>query len=87
MHEMSLMNSLMNKIFELSDKNNCKKVKKVSVWIGALSHMSKSHFKEHFDRASKGTLAENAELDITLSEDINHPNAQNILLESIDVED
>ncbi len=85
MHEQSLINNLIQKIIQLAAKEQAAKVTKVSVKLGALSHMSASHFKEHFDIAAKGTIAENAELETELSQDIYDPNAQAILLKSIDV--
>lgn len=85
MHEQSLMNNLMNKILLLAEKEHATKVTKVSVKLGALSHMSTEHFKEHFDISAKGTIAENAIIDAEEAYDINDPNAQTILLKSIDV--
>ncbi len=85
MHEHSLMNNLMSKIFAIAEKERAVKVTKVSVKLGALSHMSPEHFKEHFDIAAKGTIAENAILDTEECRDIHDPQAQAILLKSIDV--
>lgn len=85
MHEHSLMINLMNKILLLAEKEEAAQVTKVSVKLGALSHMSPEHFKEHFDIAAKGTIAENAAIDTEESHDVNDPNAQRILLKSIDV--
>lgn len=85
MHEMSLMNGLMNKIYETAQNEQACRVSKVSVWLGALSHMSADHFREHFEVSSKGGIAEHAELDIEVSDDEFHPQAQDILLLSIDV--
>jgi hydrogenase nickel incorporation protein HypA/HybF len=87
MHEHSLMNNLMKKILALAAKENAAKVTKVSVKLGALSHMSPEHFKEHFDFSAKGTIAENAIIETEQSTDVNDPNAQTILLKSIDVAD
>ena len=87
MHEMSLMNGLMNRIYEVAAKEKAKKVTEVKIWLGALSHMSPSHFQEHFDEASKGGIAEGARIIATVSEDESHPQAASILLESIDVQD
>lgn len=87
MHEQSLMNNLMDKIFSIAKKEGAAKVTKVSVRLGALSHMSPSHFKEHFDISSKGTIAENAQIETEESTDIHDPNAQSIVLKSIDVAD
>jgi hydrogenase nickel incorporation protein HypA/HybF len=86
MHEASLMTSLMNRIKTIAEAENAQRVTSVSVWLGALSHMSEAHFAEHFEHAAAGTIAEAAELDITLSEDTAHANAQDIILEGIEVE-
>lgn len=85
MHEQSLMNNLMKKILSLAEKENATQITKVSVKLGALSHMSPAHFKEHFDISAKGTIAEKAVIDAEEDQDINDPNAQTILLKSIDV--
>lgn len=85
MHEQSLTNNLINKILILAEKEHASLVTKVSVKLGALSHMSAEHFKEHFDISAKGTIAENAIIDAELSDDINDPDAQSVLLKSIDV--
>lgn len=87
MHEQSLMNNLMGKIFSIAKKEGAKKVTKVSVKLGALSHMSPSHFKEHFDISAKGTIAENAQIEAEESTDIHDQNAQSIVLKSIEVAD
>lgn len=87
MHEQSLMNDLIAKIEALVKENNARRAISVDVWLGALSHMSPDHFTEHYEESSPGTLAEGASLKIELSEDINDPNAQQILLRNIEVED
>ena len=86
MHEASLMRSLMRKIDELAKNEGAGKVTTVRVWLGALSHMSAAHFQEHFEQASKATVAEGASLEVEESTDINDPNAQDLLLRSIEVE-
>ena len=87
MHEASLMAALMRRINEATKNERAKKVVGVSVWIGALSHMSAEHFGEHFERAATGSLAEGARLDVTVSGDVAHANAQDILLQKIELED
>ena len=79
------MNDLMKKILFLATEKRAKKVTRVSVRLGALSHMSPSHFKEHFTIASQGTLAEGAEIDAEEAAEIDDPNALGIVLKSIDV--
>lgn len=86
MHEQSLINALIKKIISLAEKEQAKQVTKVSVKLGALSHMSASHFKEHYDIAAKGTIAEHAIIDTEESTDIYDPHAQVVILKSIDVQ-
>lgn len=87
MHEASVMAGLMRRIDEVAKAERAKKIVGLSVWIGALSHMSAEHFAEHFERAAAGSAAEGARLDVTVSQDIGHANAQDILLDKIELED
>ncbi len=86
MHEASLMKNLMAKIQALSEEQDAARVVGVHVRLGALSHMSPEHFREHFAESSRGTLAEGAELHITPCTDMTAPHAQDILLEAVEVE-
>ncbi|MCB1486232.1 MAG: hypothetical protein KDJ88_02115 [Bauldia sp.] len=76
----------MAKIDALAEAEKARRVVAVSVWCGALSHMTEAHFGEHFRQSAAGTIAEGARLDVTLSTDISDPNAQDVLLESIEIE-
>ncbi len=87
MHEASLMKSLMAKILEIAEKEDARRISAVEVWLGALSHMTPEHFREHFDVAAKGSIAEGARLIAEVSEDIDDPNAETILIKSIEAED
>ncbi|KZL16269.1 hydrogenase nickel incorporation protein HypA [Pseudovibrio axinellae] len=85
MHELSLMADLMRKIKDLAKDANSDKIVGVSVKLGALSHITPEHFREHFESASIGTCAEGAELKMEECTDHNDPNAQDILLKSVEV--
>ena len=85
MHEYSLLKDLMNKIQSLARENNAESVTEVKVRLGALSHISADHFREHFKEAAGGTVAENARLEIEQLTDETDPRAQNIMLESIGI--
>ena len=87
MHEQSLMTDLMKKINAIGEDGQARSIVKVRVKLGALSHISADHFKEHFVLAAKGSLAENAQLDIEKSTDLNDPQAQEILLDSVEIEE
>ncbi|MDP1909942.1 MAG: hydrogenase maturation nickel metallochaperone HypA [Hyphomicrobium sp.] len=86
MHEAGLMTSLMQRIDGIARTERAQRVVSVSVWLGALSHMSAAHFHEHFEQASAGTLAEGARLEVTVSDDTQDSNAQDMLLKSVEVE-
>ncbi len=86
MHETSLVAALVRRIQAAASAEGAQHVVGVSVWIGALCHMSPEHFAEHFERAAAGTAAAGARLEVTASDDTSHPDAQNVLLERIEVE-
>lgn len=85
MHEFSLMADLMRKIELVAHEQNAEKVIKIDVELGALSHMSPSHFEDHFRHASEGTIAEGAQLCVISLTDENDPHAQDIRLTSLEV--
>lgn len=87
MHEKALMDDLMAKILAVADAEGGVRVTGVRVWLGALSHFTPVHFREHFDDAARGTLAEGAEVEATLDGDISDPRAQGVVLESVVVSD
>ena len=62
------------------------RVTRIRVRLGALSHFTPGHFREHFVDASRGTLAEGADVETELRTDPTEAEAQGVVLESIDVE-
>lgn len=86
MHEHSLLNDLMRKIEHVVRDQNATRATKVTIKLGAFSHISAGHFREHFDQAKPGTVAETAELEVYASDDESDPLAQEMILESVEVE-
>jgi hydrogenase nickel incorporation protein HypA/HybF len=86
MHEASLMANLMRRLDEVAKAERARRVVGLSVWLGALSHISAEHLAEHFEQAAAGTIAEGARLDVTVSDDLHDADAQEIVLESVEVE-
>lgn len=86
MHEFSLMNGLLQKIESVAKENNSNRVTKVEVELGALAHISADHFRDHFLEGIKGTVAQGAELIVRENTDEKDPNAQEIILKTIDVQ-
>lgn len=85
MHEQALMNDLMRKIEADASAEGARRVTRICVRLGALSHFTEAHFREHFEDASRGTIAEGAEVEAELRTDPTEPHAQGVILESIDV--
>ena len=86
MHERVLMDDLMREIAARASAEGATRVTWITVKLGALSHFTPGHFREHFEDASRGTLAEGAEIEAELLTDPTEPNAQGVVLESIDIE-
>jgi hydrogenase nickel incorporation protein HypA/HybF len=85
-HEQAVMTRLMAAIEAAAHDERAARVTAIRVRLGALSHFTPDHFREHFVDASRGTIAEGASVDATLAEDPTEPDAQGVRLESIDVE-
>jgi len=87
MHETALVRDLVHRIDDLARSTGARRVAGVRVWLGALSHLSAEHFREHFAIEAQGTPAAGATLRIEVSDDPNHPHAQHIRLESVDLDE
>ncbi len=85
MHEKALMDDLMAKILTVAEAEGGVRVVRIRVHLGALSHFTPAHFREHFDDAARGTLAEGAEVDAELGTNLTAPNAAGVMLESVEV--
>jgi hydrogenase nickel incorporation protein HypA/HybF len=85
-HERALMNDLMREIDAIARADGASRVTRVSVRLGALSHFTPEHFREHFVDASRGTLAEGAVVDAVLEDDIDDARATGVVLASVEVE-
>ena len=86
MHERALMTDLVRKLEEVAKSEGGGRVVRVNVRLGALSHFTPGHFREHFVDATRGTSAEGADVDAELSTDTTAPEAQGVVLESVEVE-
>lgn len=86
MHEQALMRDLMEKITAEARAEGAARVTRIRVRLGALSHLTEDHFREHFEEASRGTVADGAAVEAELGIDPTEPQAQGVVLESIEVE-
>ncbi|HUN46692.1 MAG TPA: hydrogenase maturation nickel metallochaperone HypA [Stellaceae bacterium] len=86
MHETGMVRDLVRRLEQVARERGGGRIAAAQVWLGALSHMSPEHFREHFEEVSRGTVAAGARLAIELSQDPHHPSAQHVVLESVDLE-
>ena len=85
MHERALMDDLVRKVLAVAEAEGAMSVSRIRVRLGALSHFTPEHFAEHWVDASRGTLAEDAELDAAMDESLDGEAAQGVVLESVEV--
>jgi hydrogenase nickel incorporation protein HypA/HybF len=86
MHETGIVRDLVQRLVQAARDAGAERVIAVSVWLGALSPFSPEHFREHYDDEARGTMAEGATLHITASDDVTDPNAQHVVLQSVDLD-
>lgn len=85
MHERALMDDLVRKVLAVAEAESATSVTRIRVRLGALSHFTPEHFREHWEDASRGTLAADAEVTATLDESLVGDAAQGVVLESVEV--
>ena len=85
MHEKAVMDDLIRKLEAEARAEGGGRVTRIRVRLGALSHFTEAHFREHFEDAARGTLAEGATVEAELRTDPTEPAAQGVVLESIDL--
>jgi hydrogenase nickel incorporation protein HypA/HybF len=86
MHERALMSDLLRRIEAEGPAGGSARVTRVRVRLGALSHFTVERFREHFEDAARGTLAEGADVEAELRTDPTEAEAQGVVLESIELE-
>lgn len=86
MHERALMEDVVRRIDAVAREHDATRVTRVGVRLGALSHFTPEHFREHFVEASRGTVAEGACVDAAVESDVSAPHAADVLLETVEVE-
>lgn len=86
MHETGIVRDLVKRVEAVARDAGARRVRRVSVWLGALSQFSEAHFREHFDDEVRGTPVQGAELEVETSDDVWHPEAQSVMIRSVDVD-
>ena len=87
MHETALVRDVVRRIEDLAQATGARRITGAKIWLGALSHLSAEHFREHYAIEAQGSIAGGAILTIEASSDLDHPDAQHLRLESIDLDE
>jgi hydrogenase nickel incorporation protein HypA/HybF len=85
-HEKHLTEDLVRELETLASAEEGTRVTRIRVRLGALSHFTPDHFREHFEDAARGTLAEGALVEAELMTDPTASGAQGVLLETVELE-
>lgn len=85
MHERALMDDLVRKVLSVVEAEGAASVVRIRVRLGALSHFTPEHFREHWEDAARGTPAEGADVDATLDAALEGEAAQGVVLESVEL--
>jgi hydrogenase nickel incorporation protein HypA/HybF len=85
-HEASLIANLLRQITAIMQQQGTGRVVGVTVKLGALSHISPEHFREHFVHGARGTMAEGVRLTLEIGHDPGDPCAQDVVLDCLEVE-
>jgi hydrogenase nickel incorporation protein HypA/HybF len=87
MRESALVRDVVHRMEDLARSTGARRVTGAKVWLGALSHLSAEHFREHFAIEAQDTPAAGALLEIEVSADPDAPHAQHVRLESVDLDE
>ncbi len=80
MHELHLVENLIDNVITKSKEGNLKKVVAINVALGKDSHINDENLKFLMELRCKETVAEGARINVKLAE------GKNVFVESIDVE-
>ena len=87
MHETAFVRDVVRRIEDLAQATGARRITGAKIWLGALSHLSAEHFREHYAIEAQGSIAAGAILTIEASSDLDHPDAQHVRLESVDLDE
>ena len=68
MHEMHLLNDLLNDLLKAAKEHNAKKISKVYLKMGSFTEINPEILTHFFKEKAKGTIIEGAEISIEPSE-------------------
>lgn len=86
MHELALIKDIIARLEVIAAENNAKRIRSIRLRFGALTHTPVEIFKEQFLMMSEGKdLLNNTTIEIEVADEMDD-NAQDIILESVELE-
>lgn len=82
MHESHIAKSILETALKNAPKN-AKKIKKIKIIAGIMSHIGKEGLEPHFREAAKGTIAENALIEVKTEKKLSE-NSMAVTVENIE---
>jgi hydrogenase nickel incorporation protein HypA/HybF len=86
MHEEAMLKDVIRKAEEVARREGATRVTRVRLWVGARSHLAGPELKDRWAHAVTGTALSGAEVVIETSDDRGDPNAETVMLRSLDVD-
>ena len=86
MHEEAMLRDLVRKAEEVARREGATRVTRVRLWVGARSHLAGPELKDRWAHAVTGTVLSGAEVEVESSHDPIDPNAETVVLRSLDVD-
>lgn len=80
MHERALMRDVLARIEDVARAEGARRVTRVTVRVGPLSHFTPEHFRAHFADAAAGTVADGAIVEV------DDGDGADVLVEAVEVE-
>jgi hydrogenase maturation protease len=87
MHESAMIDELVTTALAWSAASPARRIRSITVEVGALSPCDPEHLREHFVEACKGTWAEGASLIVIPKDDITDQHAQDVTMVNLTVEE
>lgn len=87
MHEARLMRDIVAKLEEIAEEEHADHIEEVKIEIGARSHVRPEALEGQFELLTHHSPAEHAHLEFTKSTDVAAPDAYDIRLVSVTVEE
>jgi len=86
MHEEAMLKDVVRKAAEVAQREGAVRVTRVRLWVGARSHLEGPELRDRWASAVTGTALSGAEVEVEASSDRGDPNAERVILQSLDVD-